>query len=47
MNTSISLINQYPKAQYTLLVPIETVAKISEIQSPVINTVKISTNFVF
>lgn len=43
-NTSLSLVNQFPKDQFTLLIPIETVAKISEIQSPVINAVKISTN---
>jgi len=43
MSTEISLINQYPKDKYTLLVPIETIAKISEIQKPVINAVTIST----
>lgn len=43
-NTSLSLVNQFPKDKFTLLIPIETVAKISEIQSPVINAVKISTN---
>lgn len=43
-NTSLSLVNQFPKDKFTLLIPIETVAKISEIQSPVINSVKISTN---
>lgn len=43
-NTSLSLINQFPKEKYTLLIPIDTVAKISDIQSPVINAVKISTN---
>lgn len=44
-NTSLSLVNQFPKDKFTLLIPIETVAKISEIQSPVINAVKISTKF--
>lgn len=43
-NTSLSLVNQFPKDKYTLLIPIETVAKVSDIQSPVINAVKISTN---
>lgn len=43
-DTSISLVGKYPKDQFTLLIPIETVAKISEIQSPVISAVKISTN---
>lgn len=43
-NTSLTLVNQFPKDKFTLLIPIETVAKISEIQSPVINAVKISTN---
>lgn len=42
--TSLSLIAQFPKEKFTLLVPIETVAKISDIQSPVINSVSISTN---
>lgn len=42
--TSLSLVTQFPKDKFTLLIPIETVAKISEIQSPVINAVKISTN---
>lgn len=42
-NTSLSLVTQFPKDKFTLLIPIETVAKISEIQSPVINAVKIST----
>lgn len=44
MNTSLSLIEQYPKERYTLLVPIEKTANISEIQSPVISAVRISTN---
>ena len=43
-NTSLSLVTQFPKDKFTLLIPIETVAKISEIQSPVITSVKISTN---
>lgn len=43
-NTSLSLVKQFPRDKFTLLIPIETVAKISEIQSPVINAVKISTN---
>lgn len=42
-NTSLSLIQSYPKDKFTLLVAIETVAKVSEIQSPVITAVSIST----
>lgn len=43
-NTALSLIEQYPKKDFTLLVPIEKTANISEIQAPVISAVKISTN---
>lgn len=43
-NTSLSLVTKFPKDKFALLIPIETVAKIPEIQSPVINAVKISTN---
>lgn len=44
MDTSLSLIDRYPKEKYTLLVPIEKTANISEIQSPVISAVKISSD---
>ena len=42
MNTSLSLISQYPKDKYTLLVPIEKAAAIPDIQQPVISAVEIS-----
>jgi hypothetical protein len=42
MNTSLSLIAQYPKEKYTLLVPIEKASVIPEIQQPVVSAVEIS-----
>lgn len=44
MSTSLSIIEQYPADKYTLLVPIEKTAHISEIQQPILSAVKISTD---
>lgn len=43
MSTSLSIVEQYPSDKYTLLVPIEKTACISEIQQPILSAVKIST----
>ena len=43
-NNALVITNQYPPEQYNLLVPMQTVAEISEIQKPVMNVVYISTN---
>lgn len=44
MSNFLSITNQYPLDKYNLLVPMQTVAEISEIQKPVMNVVQISTN---
>jgi len=42
-NNALALSNQYPAKDFNVLVPIQTVAEIAEIQSPVMNVVYIST----
>jgi len=44
MSNSLTITSQYPLDKYNLLVPMQTVAEISEIQKPVMNVVSISTN---
>ncbi len=44
MSNSLTITSQYPLDKYNLLVPMQTVAEISEIQRPVMNVVSISTN---
>lgn len=44
VNNALALSKQYPAKDYNVLVPIQTVAEIAEIQSPVMNAVTISTN---
>lgn len=41
---ALTITQQYPAAQYNLLVPMQTVAEIAEIHKPVMNAVQISTN---
>ena len=41
---ALVITNQYPADKYNLLVPMQTVAEISDIQKPVMNVVYISTN---
>lgn len=41
---ALSIVQQYPPAQYNLLVPMQTVTEIADIQKPVMNAVTISTN---
>lgn len=41
---ALSIVQQYPPAQYNLLVPMQTVTEIADIQRPVMNAVTISTN---
>lgn len=41
---ALVITNKYPADQYNLLVPMQTVAEISDIQKPVMNVVYISTN---
>ncbi|WP_293969472.1 hypothetical protein [uncultured Ruminococcus sp.] len=43
-SNALVITNQYPEDKYNLLVPMQTVAEISEIQKPVMNVVYISTN---
>ena len=40
----LTIAQQYPPAQYNLLVPMQTVTEIADIQKPVMNSVSISTN---
>jgi len=42
-NNALALSTQYPAEKFNVLVPIQTVAEIAEIQSPVMNAVTIST----
>ena len=42
-NNALALSTQYPAKDFNVLVPIQTVAEIAEIQSPVMNVVYIST----
>ena len=42
--TSLTITQQYPEAQFNLLVPMKTVTEIAEVHKPVINAVQISTN---
>ena len=44
MENSLSIIGKYPEGSYNLLIPIQTITDISDIQKPVINVVKISTD---
>lgn len=44
-NNALALSSQYPAEKFNVLVPIQTVAEIAEIQSPVMNAVTISTDF--
>lgn len=41
---ALSIVQQYPPAQYNLLVPMQTVTEIADIQKPVMNAVIISTD---
>lgn len=41
---ALSIVQQYPPAQYNLLVPMQTVTEIADIQKPVMNAVTISTD---
>ena len=41
---ALSIVQQYPPAQYNLLVPMQTVTEIADIQKPVMNAVVISTD---
>lgn len=43
-SNALVITNQYPADKYNLLVPMQTVAEISDIQKPVMNVVYISTN---
>ena len=43
-HAALTIAQQYPPAQYNLLVPMQTVAEIADIQKPVMNSVKISTD---
>lgn len=43
-HAALTIAQQYPPAQYNLLVPMQTVTEIADIQKPVMNSVKISTN---
>ena len=43
-SNALMLAQQYPEGQYNLLVPMKTVAEISEVYKPVMNVVYISTN---
>lgn len=44
MSNSLAITQQYPAAQYNLLVPMQTVTEIADIQKPVMNVVQISTD---
>lgn len=43
-HAALTIAQQYPPAQYNLLVPMQTVTEIADIQKPVMNSVSISTN---
>lgn len=43
-HAALTIAQQYPPAQYNLLVPMQTVTEIADIQKPVMNSVKISTD---
>lgn len=42
-HAALTIAQQYPPAQYNLLVPMQTVTEIADIQKPVMNSVSIST----
>lgn len=43
-HAALTIAQQYPPTQYNLLVPMQTVTEIADIQKPVMNSVKISTD---
>lgn len=43
-HAALTIAQQYPPAQYNLLVPMQTVTEIADIKKPVMNSVSISTN---